>query len=94
MRDFEALTYQTVAMFIKCTHVQLPSSPRITYDRVLCARAFCPQSFRAMGQPYSLASFGLRFGSCDLTMCMDAKGQAVCSAYSFLNVSNTLSISG
>ena len=37
MRDFEALTYQTVGMFIICTHVQFTTSPRITYDRVLGA---------------------------------------------------------
>jgi len=34
VRDFEALTYQTVAMFIKCTHVEFTTLPRITYDRV------------------------------------------------------------
>jgi len=45
---------------------------------MLCARALCPQSVCAIGQPYSLASFGLRLGLCDLPMCMDAKGWAYC----------------
>jgi hypothetical protein len=30
-------------------------------------------SLCVFGQPYSLASFGLIVGSCDLPMCMDAK---------------------
>jgi len=33
---------------------------------LLCARAFYPQAFCAVGQAYSLASFGLRVGLCDL----------------------------
>jgi len=32
---FRAITYQTVDIFIKCTHVQFTTSPRIAYDRVL-----------------------------------------------------------
>jgi hypothetical protein len=37
VRDFKAFTYQTVAIFIKCTYVKFTASPRITYDRVLGA---------------------------------------------------------
>ncbi len=36
---FEAHTYQTVAMSIKCTHIQFTTSLRIAYDRVLCVEA-------------------------------------------------------
>jgi hypothetical protein len=34
---FRAITYQAVAIFIKCTYVQFTTSLRIEYDRVLGA---------------------------------------------------------
>jgi hypothetical protein len=37
---FKAITYQNVAMFVKCAHVQYTTLPRIAYDRLLCAVLF------------------------------------------------------
>jgi hypothetical protein len=53
----------------------LPLHPLLLLYNVVCP---CFLFVRAFGQPYSLASFGLREGFLsDLPMCMDAKGWLV-----------------
>jgi hypothetical protein len=80
------LHYQDAERLKRATDAELHCIPRIAYDRMLPTGRSCYLSVflsfifnfavfsvRALGQPYSLASFGLRFGSCDLPMCMDAR---------------------
>lgn len=69
---FRAITYQTVAMFIKCTHVQITTSPRIAYDRVLGYVYFCSSLINNSGVELAIISAGVQ-----------TKDEAVASELSF-----------
>ncbi len=61
-------------MFTKCTAFKINTFRQMFYIPCCVFVLYSPQSVRAIGQPYSLTSFGPCVGYLsDLAMCMDAK---------------------